>query len=295
MQAFGQVIPLQTATNGLYALPITRSNQLINKFSRNEKECPVVLKVQHEKSSSEIAKKLHRCFAHPSADRLLRMVNAAGDKWSNDDNLKKEIRIISERCDICKMFKKPPARPVVGLPMASEFNEVVAMDLKQYKGKLILHLVDLCTRLSAAVFIPNKKASTIVKSLFQTWICIYGSPIKFMSDNGGEVANTEFLSLCESFNITVKTKAAESPWSNEIVERNNQTIERSMDKIIEDTHCDVELALCWSVNAKNSLMNVAGFSPFQLVLGMNPRLPSCLTDHVPAITQKTTSQAIRDN
>ena len=96
MQAFGQVIPLQTATNGLYALPITRSNQLINKFSRNEEECPVVLKVQHEKSLSEISKKLHRCFAHPSADRLSRMVNAAGDKWSNDDNLKKEIRIISE-------------------------------------------------------------------------------------------------------------------------------------------------------------------------------------------------------
>ena len=127
------------------------------------------------------------------------------------------------------------------------------------------------------------------------WICIYGSPIKFMSDNGGEFANAEFLSLCESFNITVKTTAAESPWSNGIVERNNQTIARSMDKIIEDTQCDPELALCWSVNAKNSLMNVAGFSPFQLALGSNPRLPSCLTDHVPAITQKSTSQMIRDN
>ena len=163
MQAFGQTIPLQTATNGLYALPITKPNQLINKFCRNEEECPVVLKVQKDKSDKEIAKKLHRCFAHPSADRLLRMVNAAGEKWSNDDNLKKEIRMISEQCEICKMFKKPPARPAVGLPMASEFNEVVAMDLKQYDGKQILHLVDLCKRLSAAVFIPNKKASTVVK------------------------------------------------------------------------------------------------------------------------------------
>ena len=68
-----------------------------------------------------------------------------------------------------------------------------------------------------------------------------------------------------------------------------------MDKIIEDTGCDSELALHWAVNAKNALMNVAGFSPFQLVLGTNPRLPSILTDDVPALTKTSTSIAIRDN
>ena len=42
-------------------------------------------------------------------------------------------------------------------------------------------------------------------------------------------------------------------------------------------------------------MNVAGFSPFKLVLGTNPRLPSILTDDVPALTKTSTSIAIRDN
>ena len=68
-----------------------------------------------------------------------------------------------------------------------------------------------------------------------------------------------------------------------------------MDKIIEDTGCHSELALCWALNAKNSLQNVAGFSPFQLVLGTNPRLPSNLSDDIPALTQKNTSQLIREN
>ena len=295
IHAFGQDVPLQTTSNGLYYLSITKPNQLINNFCRNEEENPVVLKVIEAKSNHEIAKKLHRCFAHPSADRLIRFVNAAGDRWSEDKDLKDEIHNVTDQCEVCKIFKKPPARPTVGLPMATEFQETVAMDLKQYKGKQILHLVDLCTRLSAATFIANKKSTTIVKALFQIWICVFGSPRKFMSDNGGEFANAEFISLCENFNITVRTTAAESPWSNGVVERNNQTIARSMDKIIEDTGCDSELALCWAVNSKNTLMNVAGLSPFQLVLGTNPRLPSNLSDDIPALTQKSTSQTIRDH
>ena len=98
--------------------------------------------------------------------------------------------------------------------MASEFNETVGMDLKQYNQKNILHLVDLCTRLSAATFIPNKKPETVVQALFKFWISIYGAPRKFLSDNGGEFANAEFVSLCERFNISIRTTAAESPWSN---------------------------------------------------------------------------------
>ena len=40
-----------------------------------------------------------------------------------------------------------------------------------------------------------------------------------MSDNGGEFANNEFKDVCEALNIYVKVTAAESPFSNGIVER----------------------------------------------------------------------------
>ena len=133
----------------------------------------------------------------------------------------------------------------------------------------------------------------IVEALFRIWISVYGPPDKFMSDNGGEFANADFLSLCEQFGIVVKTTAAEAPWSNGIVERNNQTVARSMDKVIADTGCSPDFALLWALNAKNSLQNVAGFSPYQLVLGKNPRIPSLLNDELPAITGTKTSQLIR--
>ena len=51
--------------------------------------------------------------------------------------------------------------------MAVEFQETVAMNLKEYKATLIFQIVDLCTRLLAGTFISNKKAETTVKALFK--------------------------------------------------------------------------------------------------------------------------------
>ena len=73
--------------------------------------------------------------------------------------------------------------------------------------------------------------------------------------------------MCDYLGIHLHTTAAESPWTNGVVERNNQTLSNMMDKITEDLQCSTDLALLWALSAKNSLQNVAGFSPFQLVLG----------------------------
>ena len=69
----------------------------------------------------------------------------------------------------------------------------------------------------------------------------------------------------------------------------------AVSKIIEDVNCSVEIALCWAINAKNSLQNIHGFSPYQLVFGKNPNLPSVLTNRLPALEGVTSSQLIADN
>ena len=52
--------------------------------------------------------------------------------------------------------------PAVGLLMVTRFQEMVAMDLKSYKGHTLLHLIDYFTRFSASSVIPNKKPETII-------------------------------------------------------------------------------------------------------------------------------------
>ena len=292
----GDEIPLYNTSNGLYSLPITTPKQLINNCTNNKLHHEhITLKITNPKTNHDIAIKLHRSFAHPSSDKLLKLVNNAGPQWSNNKDLKKEIINVTQQCQVCKIYKKSPPRPVASLPMASNFQETVAMDLKKYKGRLILHLVDLCTRLSAATFIPNKNKETVLREIFKIWIAIFGTPQKILIDNGGEFANDELTEMCGYLGIHLHTTAAESPWSNGVVERNNQTLSNMMDKITEDLQCSTDLALLWALNAKNSLQNVAGFSPFQLVLGYNPKLPSTTSDNLPALSMKTTSQILQDN
>ena len=94
----------------------------------------------------------------------------------------------------------------------------------------------------------------------------------------------------------IKTTAAESPSSNNIVERNSQTLASMMDMIIPDINCSPpELALTWALNTKNRPQNVTGFSPFQLVLAKKLKRPCTLTGQPPALTMKPTSKTIQKN
>ena len=114
------------------------------------------------------------------------------------------------------------------------------MDLKEYsKNVWFLHLIDLATRHSAAAVIRSKDKDVIAKKLCQIWIAIFGSPHKFLTDNGGVFSDEVYRDLCENFNIAPATTAAESPWSNGTCERHNAVLTEAVTKTMVDTKCDL--------------------------------------------------------
>ena len=80
------------------------------------------------------------------------------------------LQEFSAKCDVCLKYKKKNPRPVVGLSLAKEFNDVIAMDLKPLNNVHILHLIDLSTRYSNAVVVRSKHKDVIVKNILQHWI-----------------------------------------------------------------------------------------------------------------------------
>ena len=84
--------------------------------------------------------KLHRQFAHPPEATFVTLLKDAG-AWQND--YQAIVSDIYMKCSLCKCYRKTPARPAVDLPMASQFNQLVSMDLKKWKNRYILHLVDM--------------------------------------------------------------------------------------------------------------------------------------------------------
>ena len=147
--AFNQDINLIVTKSGHYAIPLTVPRQLLHEFERNG-SVNITLSAEHSMPKTAIANKLHHQFAQPPPEKLLRLLNSAGNPWSKDEELKHEIKLISKNYSTCKLYRKPAPKPIVGLPNAPGFPKLVALDLKFYKGKIILHLVHHATRLSVS-------------------------------------------------------------------------------------------------------------------------------------------------
>ena len=94
----------------------------------------------------------------------------------------------------------------------------------------------------------------------------------------------------------LKTTAAESAWSNGLVERHNGVLANIINKITdENPDIPFELAVHWGVAAKNSLANVYGFSPNVIVFGRNPNFPSVISNNPPANSTTCISKYVADN
>ena len=63
------------------------------------------------------------------------------------------------------MFKiqESSLKPVAGFSLLKDFNDVIAMDLKEINGHKILHIIDQATRYSVATIVKSKQKEEIVK------------------------------------------------------------------------------------------------------------------------------------
>ena len=295
---FKQPVKLELTSSGHYCVnlrdesspvegEIQNENDILTVTESEENEIPnendilTVTENMTTEKKQKVLLKLHKQFGHASVDRLQKLLASSGN---NDNECTTILKDIVAHCETCIKYSKPTPKPAVGLPMASTYNETVAMDLHELEpGVWYLHVIDHYTRFSAGSIVTTKKPREIAKHFIHCWISVHGPPRKLFTDNGGEFNNEEMRDMAEKFNIEVKTTAAYSPWSNGLLERHNQTLTDILLKVKRDNRCDWKIALDWALMAKNSMHNVHGYSPYQLVFGQNPNLPSVLTDKPPAL------------
>jgi hypothetical protein len=134
----GKEVALNITSSGHYCIPIDKTETV----HVNEVHAVKLEEMTRDEQKSALLK-LHQQFAHPPKKRLVALLKDAGG-WREeyDDHLLE----IQSKCELCKVYAITPPRPVVSMPMVKEFNEKVAMDLKQYKGRWILHMIDMWFR-----------------------------------------------------------------------------------------------------------------------------------------------------
>ena len=272
-------------TSEHYTTPLNETNLNLKTSSLEDSNfVEVLLTIDNteEKSKKEkkcIASKLHKPFGHPKSARLIGLIKTAR---ISDKDLLDMFKDLDKSCEICMRYKRPSSRPVLGFSLAHDFNETVAMDLKQFRGVYILHMVDHATRYSAVALISTKQKEVIIDKILKHWIGIFGTPNLFLSNNGGEFNNELFREMGEQLNINFKTTAAESPWFNGIAKKQNDAIGNMMEKVMSDVGCSLEVALAWCISAKNSLLNSYGYITNQLVFAYNPNFSSVMQNKPPA-------------
>ena len=159
----GQKVKLICMSTGHYCLPLTLT--CLDDNSVNfilHLECVDNLS---KKETMSKALKLHRQFSHATKEKLVKLLRDGGCESTEFLNC---INKVCDECETCQKYRRAPLKPIVGLPIAYDFNEVVCMDLKEIEHtKLwILHLLDAATRYSGASLIRSKRAEVIINNVY---------------------------------------------------------------------------------------------------------------------------------
>lgn len=293
----GNRITLDTTSAGHYVIPLltkTDGNHISDdQVFQMEDLLSIDLIGAQTNEKSKALDKLHRQFGHRPKDSFINLLKSA-DVWSSEMN--ELIDNIIDNCEGCIKRKRNPDRPAVSMPMASSFNEKVAIDLSFYKGKIILHMVDMWSRLTISAEIKRKTPSEVIEAIMGKWVAYFGVMGAILNDNGGEFTSDEIREVKAMLNIVDLTTGAESPWQNGLCEKNHALVDNILERLDED-YPDLSFSskLAWAGMAKNSLQMVYGYSPNQLVFGKNPNLPNILTGSPPALEETTSSEALANH
>ena len=126
---------LQHTSNRHYCIQVTSKQIPVgNISSKHDPTVPVRvflstenLDERNSREKQAIAIKLHRQFGHSlECQKLTDLCLEAG---INDQELFKQIDNVTQSCDACDRYKKARACSIVSMPLANDFNDVLAMDL----------------------------------------------------------------------------------------------------------------------------------------------------------------------
>ena len=151
-------------------------------------------------------------MGHFSAEPITNLVRNSGRNWWG---ITTDIERLVNACKVCSLHKRKPNRKSSCIPCASTFNEVVALDLKDYcdgTGRFILYCVCEFSCLIRGVVLKDK---TAVNGIFSYWI--FGgdqgpgpTSSHFHTNRGLEFVNRELLALCEAHGIRLESTATYS-------------------------------------------------------------------------------------
>jgi hypothetical protein len=186
-----------------------------------------------------------------------------------------------QRCQARRTDNKPKPHLLQPLPQCTAMNQRVHFDLfgplkvSQNGKKFVLCITDAFTKYAEMIAIDNKEAETVAKQIFEKWICRFGTPLEFVSDNGREFCNNFAKELYKLLQIKHTTTTPYWPQCNSQAEVANKTIQKYLASFVDSTTLDWPLYMAPLAFAYNtSLHRTIKATPYYLTYGVEHRAPS---------------------
>ena len=183
------------------------------------------------------------------------------------------------KCTRCLRRKTPshvaPLQPIhVTQPL-----ELVHMDylsLEPSKGNIenVLVITDHFTRYALAYPSKTQTAQATARILWDNFICHYGFPEKFISDQGRNFESDLIKELCKIAGVQKLHTTPYHPQGNGQCERFNLTLCNMLGTLFEEEKSDWKSYLGCMTHAYNCTKHASTtYSPYYLMFGRHPRLP----------------------
>ncbi len=201
--------------------------------------------------------------------------------WPNmEDKISQHVTACL-RCQSCRTTDKPRPPLLTSMPQCTSLNQHIHIDLMgplrtSSQGKCyVLCMTDAFTKYAEICAIPNKEAPTVARELFEKWICRFGCPVEFTSDNGKEFCNELTKELFNLLQIKHSHTTPYHPQCNAQAEVQNKVIQKYLAAFVDKTTLDWPLYIAPMAFAYNTALHRSIKStPFFLTYGIDARLPS---------------------
>ena len=252
------------------------------------------------KEERQLLVRAHKNLGHPNPERLSTILRQQGFRPA----IVKAA--LDFKCSTCLAVKQPKIARPSSLRDDLDFNDRICVDgfrWTNHQGQSyhVMHLVDWSTNFQAAGIAPSRTTEDTIANIINTWLSWAGAPGEMLVDAGTEFNSEGFSGFAQQYNIRVTTISPEAHHQNGKAERHGAILQHMLTKFDSEhpigSYQDLQQALWWIVQSKNSCSLKRGFAPEVLVLGKHTRLPGavCSDEMLPShlLADSQTAHGIR--
>ena len=183
------------------------------------------------------------------------------------------------KCSRCLKRKSTPQVAPLQPILVSQPLELVHLDyltLEPSKGNIenVLVITDHFTRYALAYASKTQTAQATARILWDNFICYYGFPEQFISDQGRNFESDLIQELCKIAGVKKLHTTPYHPQSNGQCERFNSTLCNMLGTLSDEEKSDWKSHLGCMTHAYNCTKHASTtYSPYYLMFGRHPRLP----------------------